>query len=249
MIIICLGNPGSGKTATVVREMALRTTGRLTYSNIKTKGIKNNNLIDPSMIIQKNMVSTKKKRDGSEEPVYEYKLNTEFWKKIKEPIDVILDEAHAIINARRAMNKVNIIVTDWLALIRRVLGQSDSGYGRLVLISQLHNRIDIIAREMATQVRFHRCHYVKSCKKCGVSWQENSDIPEPMWQCPKCASFGIKKDSHVIEVWHFPNMTAYIGWKEYGMNTYHKHYLVHDIENYFPLYNTLQWNNLFSEYY
>jgi len=249
MIIICLGNPGSGKTATIVREMALNTTGRLTYSNIKTRNIKGNSLIDPSMIINKDMVSTKKKRNGEEEPVYEYKLNTEFWKDIKEPIDVILDEAHAIINARRAMNKVNVIVTDWLALIRRVLGQSDSGYGRLVLISQLHNRIDIIAREMATQVRFHRCHYVKTCKKCGVSWQENSDNPEPIWQCPRCASFGIKKHSHVVEVWHFANMTSYIGWKEYGMNTYHKHYLIHDIEDYFPLYDTLQWDNLFSEYY
>lgn len=70
---------------------------RKTYSNIKTK-LKNQVNINPSMIIKKEVVDTKKKKDGTIEPVYEYKLNIDYWKGIKEPINVILDEAHSIIN-------------------------------------------------------------------------------------------------------------------------------------------------------
>ena len=150
MIVIYLGNVGSGKTACAVREIMLNKAHRKTFSNIVTRGLKNNKVIRPEMIIDKQQVDTKTKRDGTTIPVYEIKLNTQFWKDIDEPINVVLDEAHTIINARRSMSKVNQIVTDWLALIRRVLGSADSGFGSLILISQLHNRIDIIAREMAT---------------------------------------------------------------------------------------------------
>lgn len=249
MIIISLGNPGSGKTVSIVREMAKNVTNRKTYSNIMTNKIKNNILISPEMIVKKEIIRIKKKRSGETEPVYEMKLNTDFWKNINEPIDVILDEAHSIINARRAMSKVNVIITDWLSLIRRVIGQSDSGYGRLVLISQLSRRLDPIARDMATQVRYHRCHYMKTCKKCYYYWNENSDTPEPLFQCPACGAFKVKKHSHKIEVWHFQDMEAYSVWNEFGMNSFHRHYIINDIEDFFPMYNTMQWDNMFSELY
>lgn len=249
MIIISLGNPGSGKTASIIREMYLMKSNRKTYSNIITKGMKNNVLINPDMIVKKDLIRTIKKKSGDTEPVYEMKLNMEFWKDIKEPIDVVLDEAHSILNARRAMSKVNVIMSDWMALIRRVIGQSDSGYGRLVLISQLSRRLDPIARDMATQVRFHRCHYMKTCLDCYYWWNENSDNPEPLFACPACGSFKIKKHNHKIEVWHFPGIKAYEAWDEFGMSSFHRHYVINDIENYFSLYNTMQWDNMFSELY
>ena len=245
MIRISLGNPGSGKTAMEVWEMYHNRSNRKIYSNISTK-IKNQYDINPSMIINKEIIKVKAKTN---EPVYKLTLNKEFWQGIKEPINVVLDEAHSIINARRSISNVNIIVTDWLALIRRVLGQSDSGYGELVLITQLPNRIDCIARDMATQVRYHICHYVKTCLKCGFSWAENSELPEPLWICPNCDCYKVKKHSHSVEVWHFPNMFSYTGWKDFGMTTFYKHYIVNDIEKIFPLYNTLQWDNMFSEIY
>ena len=249
MIRISLGNPGSGKTVSEVREIFLNKAHRKTFSNIITKKISTNNLIKSSMIVNKNVVDTRKKRDGSVENVYELKLNVDYWKDIKEPINVVLDEAHSIINARRSMSKVNIIVSDWLALIRRVLGTSDSGYGEMVFITQLHNRIDIIAREMATQIRYHKCHYKKKCNKCSYTWQEDSDQPEPRWSCPYCNSPSIKKYNHIIEVWHFDSMDAYIAWKDYNSRSYYRHYLINDIEKYFPLYDTLQWENMFSDLY
>ncbi len=222
---------------------------RLTYSNIKTK-MKNQMNLKPEMIIKKNIVNYKKSRStGESEPVYEYKLNVDFWQSIKVPINVILDEAHSIVNARRAMSKTNQIVTDWIALIRRVLGQTEAGVGELVFITQLPNRIDSIARDMAHQVRYHKCHYIKTCKKCGASWQEHSEMPEGIFTCTSCGSTQIKKHSHSIEIWKFKGIEAYTAWKDWNKRSFYSHYFITDIEKYFPLYNTLQWDNLFGDYY
>lgn len=202
-------------------------------------------MIKPEMIIKKTQVSTK--RTG--EPVYHMEMNQEYWKSIKEPINVVLDEAHTIMNPRRSMSKVNVIVGDWLSLIRRVLGQAASGYGELVLISQLWNRLDLTARSMCTNVRYHVCHYLKTCQQCQTSWGESSEHPEPMWTCPSCGSVAIKKHGHQVECWHFPTMTAFIGWKEYGLQTFHRHYMIDDIEQYFGLFDTLQWESMLSTMY
>lgn len=238
-----LGNVGSGKTACAVRAMALHQEVK-NFSNIKTT-LKNNVMLDSTMICSKQMVG--QKRTG--EPVYEYALNVDFWKDLKEPINVILDEAHSILNARRAMSKVNIICTDWIALIRRVLGEDSRGMGDLVLITQLPQRIDVICREMAHQVSYHTCHYVKQCKQCGASWNEDSDMPEQSKNCLNCDSIKLMRRNFQIEVKVFPGMNAYTAYKIYGAVTYYKHYFVRDIEKYFPLYKTLQWENLFSDLY
>jgi DNA-directed RNA polymerase subunit RPC12/RpoP len=176
-------------------------------------------------------------------------LNTDYWKKIKEPINVTLDEAHSILNARRSMSKINIIVSDWLALIRRVLGSSEAGFGELTFISQLVNRIDIIARDMATNVIYTICHYIKTCEQCGATWKENSEMPEGYIVCPLCNDHKIFKHSHKLEVWHFPNIQLFQTWHQFGQNTFYKHYIVNDIENYFQNYNTLQWDNMFGSMY
>jgi hypothetical protein len=253
MIRISLGSVGSGKTANEVRELILNRARRKTFTNIMMKrpqDTKNVMLLNQDMIIKKDLVSTKvNRKTGEETPVYDLKLNMEFWKSIKEPINVILDEAHTILNSRRSMSKVNVIMGDWLALIRRVLGAADSGMGELVFITQLHNRIDTIAREMALQIRYHVCHFCKSCQGCGYGWRENSETAEPLWTCPDCGSYEVKKHSHQIQVWHFKSMGHYLQWKMLGENTYHACYVVTDIEKYFPFYDTLQWDNMFSEYY
>lgn len=248
MIRISLGNVGSGKTVSEVREMFKNPSQRKTYSNIITK-LKNQVTIKPEMIAKKEVKKVIAKKDGTKENVYDLKLNLEYWKNIKDPINVTLDEAHSIINARRSMSKANIIITDWLALIRRVLGGKERGYGELTLITQLPNRIDLIARDMATQIRYHVCHYQKYCVKCSYYWSEHSEQPESVWNCPKCNSYNIKKRNHIIQVWKFANMERYNLWNELGEKTFYNNYFINDIEDYFPLYNTLQWDNLFSELY
>lgn len=252
MIKLILGNIGSGKTAYAVREMYLNKLHRKTYSNIHTR-LKNQVDISPEMIVAKDISGYRKNRKtGEQEAIYKYRMNKEYWMEIKEPINIVLDEIHSVMNARRAMSKINVILTDWLALIRRVLGGSESGYGELTLISQLWNRIDIIARDMSTMVIYCICHYTKTCRKCGFSWNENSEMPQDIFSegsCPKCRDWRIRKHSHRIEVLHFPDVNSFRMWKEMGMRTFYRHYLVTDIENYFKYYNTLQWDNLFSMYY
>lgn len=253
MIEVILGNVGSGKTAYAVREIAMNS-GRLkTYSNIITK-IKSQVNIDPGMIIKKEIIGVKKNTLTHEkEAVYKYSLNSEFWQKNTEPINVVLDEAHTIINARRSMSKVNVIVTDWIALIRRVLGSVSADYGKLTLISQLDNRIDNIARDMATCVVFVKCHWITECQGCRSWWKENSEMPEHHRECMACGSIMLKKSNFIIEAWKFRSMKHYKLWDDSGRpklpKIYYRHFYIPDIEKYFPLYNTLQWENMFSAYY
>lgn len=229
--------------------MAINLNNRKTYSNIQTS-LKNQVDISPEMIIKKEIVDYKKnKKTEEKEPIYKFTLNMEYWKKIKEPINVTLDEAHTILNARRAMSKTNIIVSDWLSLLRRVLGSTDAGFGELTFISQLANRIDVIARDMATNVIYTICHYLKSCESCETTWQENSEMPEGYLICPVCNSNKIQKHTHRLEVWHFPNIQKFQMWFQFGEKTFYKRYYVNDIEDYFGFYDTLQWDNMFSNMY
>ena len=191
MIRISAGNLGSGKTANEVREMYLNSQHIQYVSNINTS-MQHQQNINSKMILKQELVKTIKKRDGSSENIYQNTLNADYWKKLSKstnkPLSVVLDEAHSIINSRKSMSKVNIVINDWLALLRRVLGADSSGRGELVLITQLPNRIDIIARDMANQIRYHVCHYIKSCGKCLTYWAENSESPEPVRICPQCGS-------------------------------------------------------------
>ncbi len=256
MIRISLGNIGSGKTVCEVREMFLSQNKRLTYSNIKTK-IPNQIDINAGMIIKEKIINYKKnKLTGKQEPVYKHELNLDYWKKVSSKpvgISVVLDEAHSIMNARRSQSKINIIISDWISLVRRVLGEDSTGSGDLVLISQLPRRLDAIAREMATQIRYHVCHYYVTCLECELTWLENTEMAERYKECPSCNSISINRHSHTIEVWHFRSMQSYQQWED-GMFSpekppFHKHYFITDITKYFPLYNTLQWDNMFSKYY
>lgn len=219
------------------------------YSNVFTKKMPWVRKLLPNMIIQESVTYGERGKKNTE-----HKLNVGFWKNVKKPVNVVLDEVHTMMNSRRSMSKINIILTDWLALIRRVLGSNEGGYGELVLISQIWNRIDIIARDMATEIRYHRCHYLKTCRGCGIQWNEHSDMPEKMLKCPRCGHWQLIKHSHWIEIWKFSNMDMYIAWDSgfrgsKGKRPYFRHYPVMDIEDYFNLYDTEQWDNLFSEFY
>ena len=245
MIRLSIGNVGSGKTVCEVREMVINQAKIKYYTNIKTT-LDYQIDIDGSMICSKEEIGVVK---STGELKYKFTLNQDYWRNIKEPITVILDEAHSILNARKFNNKVNIVVTDWIALLRRVLGEDSRGAGDLVLITQLPGRVDVIAREMATQVKYHICHYVKACGDCGASWREHSDMPELMKNCIRCNSINIKKHSHVIEIKAYPSMDAYTAHKVFGENSHYDHYYINDIGKYFPYYDTLQWDNMFSNLY
>lgn len=249
-IIMCIGNIGSGKTASVVRDVVLNKHHMQTYSNIRMTNVMNNNPLKPDMLIEKDIVDHhKNKKTGDLEAVYKFKLNMAFWQKLDEPINVVIDEAHTLFNSRRSMSKVNIIMNDWLAMLRRVLGENSSGYGDLILITQLPYRIDVVCRDMANQIRYHICHYAKVCSKCSYSWTENTEMPEELKLCPKCDSHKLVKTNHVIEVYKFNGMNAYQNWLILRQKTYYRHYLIKDINKYFGNYNSFDIYDLFEGFY
>ena len=248
MIRLFLGKVGSGKTASCVKEIVLNIDGKTTFSNIvMPKDIKHNIEINRSMIIKREIKGVTK--SGKE--IAEESFNDEFWKEANKKyngMNVVLDEAHTLINSRRAMSKQNVIMNDFLALIRRILGDSSAEYGTLTLISQLGRRLDVTARELATEIHYHICHYIRYCKNCSFSYQEcNEDLNKPR-VCPRCYSKKLGKHSFVIEKWEFEDIDKFELWLNRRRKTYYNHYYIVDIEKYFPYYSTFQWENLISEY-
>jgi len=243
MIRIFLGNIGSGKTISAVREMFFNEAKIPFYTNIQTN-MNHCHMLKPYMIATKELVKETKTGDKK----YKYNVNKDFWINLKKPVSVVLDECHSMLNSRKSMSSQNTVLNDWLSLIRRVVGESSTQQGEITFITQLVNRIDLVAREMATNIRYHICHYYKTCLKCGTSYYETSESPELLKSCPRCHHHELYKHSHSIEVYHFANLSKYEGWKVWGIpNTYHMHYMIDDAEKYFPLYNTLQWDNLLEE--
>jgi hypothetical protein len=235
----------SGKTASMVRFIALNQQDVMTYTNIIIKkSIKNVVQINKDMIIKKEIARV----DKNGKKYYNLSLNADFWKEQSKGkgVNLVLDEAHTILDSRRSMSKVNKIMNDFMALLRRILG--GDGSNSLTLISQLGRKLDVNARELATSVHWHKCHYLKTCQKCKTSIKEDNEREPKIRNCPKCNGFNFKKHNVYIEKWEFRNMEDLDAWRDLGMHTYYRHYFITDIEKYFPLYNTLQWENLISDY-
>jgi len=251
VIRVFLGNVGSGKTISCIREMVLEDK-EVYYSNIITKSkgkcaIRTNNLINREMLICKTLI--KKKKDGTEE--YSYKFNKEVWEEFKKKhgkFNVVLDEFHTLMEARGFNTKQNRVIGDFLALIRKIANDS-TGDSTLTLISQLDNRIDVIARDMATEVRYHICLYDKTCTDCGAYWTEHSEMPpfQKHKACPNCSSKKLKKSDFRIIVHFFDSMSSYRDWKYSGIDTKIQTTMIEGIEEYFGYYNTYQMTDLISE--
>lgn len=250
MIRLMLGLMGSGKSACMVREMVLNIDEKTTFSNIILKKVKKKNhvQINREMIFAEQVIKIKK--DG--EKVTKLILNSEYWKSIstKYPfgINVVIDEAHTLINSRRAMSNENVIMNDFMSLLRRILGDSGEGYGELVLITQLGRRLDVNARELATSVHYHICHYKRTCAKCKFNFWETNEIYQKPKLCPRCSHRKMTKSDFVIEKWEFTSMEALDLWLDHKIKSYQTHYYIVDIEKYFVNYSTLQWENLISDY-
>jgi len=255
MIRIFLGNVGSGKTISVVRELVESNSDSnclMTYSNIVTKQkgkfkLNNNITITRDMLIKKDLIRTM--RDGT--PIYKSKFNKDFWVEAKnkyKAFNVVIDEAHTVMNARKSMSKQNAVAGDFLALIRKVCNNPNTN-ATLTLISQLDNRIDVIAREMATEVRYHICMYEVRCNKCSVYWTEHSEMmdDDKPKKCPRCNHNGLTKYNHRLIVHYFENMKQYQDWKYTGINSIKKTKMVEGIAEYFPFYDTYQLDDLISD--
>ena len=247
MIRLIFGNPGSGKTASAVRYMKMNPHKNfITNIDVRGKDFRHVIKLTPGMILKRDQVGSK--RNGR--PIFNLTLNSEFWKEALlkyKALNVIIDEAHIFFNPRRSMSKINLIMTDFLALLRRVLGTGNDN-GELILISQLSRRLDVIAKEMSTSISFCLNHYTTRCSHCHSSWSETNETPDPFLFCPRCKSYKIKRVKNIIEVFDFRDIDHFMSFKELKSKTYFRRYIIKDIETIFGNYDTLQFDDLLSGY-
>jgi hypothetical protein len=248
LIRLIFGNVGSGKTSSAVLYMKnnpMKTF--ITNIDVRGRGFDHVIKLTGSMIITKQILSHKK--DGTE--VKKLTLNTEFWKNLvteKGEVNIVLDEAHVLLNPRRSMSKVNILMNDWISMLRRVIGSQD-GMGELVLITQLSRRLDIVAKELATDVQFCINHYLSRCSMCKTEWWEHNEMANKFLKCPRCNDWRIKRIKSNIEVMCFKNVDHFAAYKENGIKSYYKRYMILNIESIYNNYISLQWEDMLSEFY
>lgn len=141
MIIILVGGIGSGKTLTAVKEVVDRQ--QKIYTNFELFNIPHERL-KYSQIFDK--VETVNSRGDVKETM---KVNYNYWNSQtkKGGFDIYLDEFHNIMGSRRSSSKRNVLLSDWLSQIRKILGQSE--LHNLYLITQKLRRIDINSRDLA----------------------------------------------------------------------------------------------------
>jgi hypothetical protein len=141
MITLIFGNLGSGKTSSAVLYMKQnKHKFFITNINVSGKDFSHVMKLKGDMIIKKEILGYK--RDGT--PNIKLKLNKDFWENIvkeKGSLNVVIDEAHTLLNPRRSTSKINLIMNDWMSMLRRVIASSDTA-GELILITQLSRRLD-----------------------------------------------------------------------------------------------------------
>jgi len=136
------GGIGSGKSLTIVKERVDRYKQKA-FVNFKLTGIPSTRLKYEHLF--KQVVETNDKGKESTK----MKLNFAFWNKQTKTggFDIYLDEFHNVMSSRRSMSKKNILLSDWLSQVRKILGQTEKN--NLYLITQKVKRIDVTSRDLA----------------------------------------------------------------------------------------------------
>lgn len=239
MIRIFLGNLGSGKTASAVREVINDGSGRKTYTNIKLKDVKNAILIRPENVVKK----TENEKKTS------FDLNIEFWQKQKKPLNILWDEIHLTANSRTSMSKINIIFSRFITMARRITGFDEKGYGHLIFIAQSERTIDVNIKELSSEIRYHIGHFNVECLDCHAIIPCTSET-EQIERCCLCHSWHIRKRDFFVEVMKFNSWEKYINYRM-GLRksrAYFDRYIINDIGDFFRYYDTMQIDNIWDNY-
>jgi len=137
MIKIICGGIGSGKTLKATKSII--DSHYITFGNYK--------------ILNKNNYHRLKFSDIILQEDKNLRLNWEFWKTTTKKyggFNIVLDEIHNIMHSRRSMSKNNIILSQWVAQIRKVLGSSEKH--DFICISQETDRIDSSIRDLTNEI-------------------------------------------------------------------------------------------------
>lgn len=146
MIIIYVGGVGSGKTLSIIKEIVSRKNpcyANFDIANPQVTRLKWEHLLE----------------EKAEEKKSVMKVNYGFWneqiKRFPDGFDIYLDEFHNLMGSRRAMSKRNVLLSDWMSQIRKILGENE--LCNLYLVTQKLRRIDINSRDLA--------HWIVKCEK------------------------------------------------------------------------------------
>lgn len=241
MIKIFLGNLGSGKSVCAVRELMLNQSERKTYTNLMTNKIKNVVHIKPQHVIRKFFPVEKKGKP-------DFDLNLEYWQKQKKPLNILWDEIHLTAPSRASSSKINMVLSRFIAMARRITGMDKRGYGHFTFIAQKERTIDVNIKELTNEIRYHISHWVQRCEECGAGLLVNSEM-QIIERCMQCGSWKILKEKIFIEVLKFNSWEKYYDWALHNKSKrYFERYIINDIQKYFKHYDTLQMSDLWDSY-
>lgn len=193
MIIIFTGGIGQGKTLSAVKEIVDRRNKSFTNFNLFN--------IEHQRLKTEHLFHTI--GEGKDKSM---KLNFDFWNEQAKQggFDIYLDEFHNVMNARRAMSKKNVLMSDWMSQIRKILGQTETN--NLYLLTQKLRRIDINSRDLA--------HLAIKCEKQEL---KKVLIPTEVYEDGKII---VKELPMTIIFKHyFRSADSLYNYENYGMNT------------------------------
>lgn len=224
MIILLVGGIGSGKSLSAIKEMVTRR--QTTYTNFQVYNYPVQRLKRSDLFVME---------EGKDKEKPKMKLNFQYWQEQtkKGGFDIYLDEFHNLMSARRSMSKKNVLFSDWLSQIRKILGATETN--NLYLITQKLRRIDVNSRDLA--------HYCILCRK-----QQFKDVllPTPVMEEGKLVTK--KLPLTIIYKYHFNSPEMLQTFEDFGMKTYL--YISRFIANpYFRHYNSYELIDFGSEEY
>ena len=166
MIKLYLGGIGSGKSISIVKEIV--ESEQPFYTNFRIYNAKN------SKRLKINDIITKKEKDDKKSKGKDV-VNWKFWRgeiqKFRN-FNIAVDELHNLMHSRRSMSKFNILMSMWIAQIRKVCGSSEKTH--FYAISQELERIDISVRDLANLIVW--CRKVETKQKITTTVRENGRL-------------------------------------------------------------------------
>ena len=81
-----------------------------------------------------------------------------------------------------------------------------------------------------------------------TQYYENNETADKVRYCKVCDDHRIDKIKCNIEIYKFASVDKYTVFSEFGAKSYYKHLLIRDIERVFDKYDTLQWDDMFTDF-
>ena len=138
------------------------------------------------------------------------------------------------------MSKKNLIISQFVAMARRITGMDQAGYGTLTFIAQTDFSIEKYIRHLANEIIYHVMYWDQYCMDCDTSEIRNSETA-PRRKCNFCLSENTRKENFSCIIYKFLSFSDYSYWDAgFSGKWYDSREVILDISEYFKYYDTLQ---------